>query len=93
MSKIEELKAKKIALTAKIAEAEKAQKQQQQQKEATAKAHLKNVFGGLCLAIFKDPEVPKTFKVFLLKTAEKSVTKNAENLARITFEKLKLEVN
>jgi hypothetical protein len=89
MATIEELKAKRAALDAKIEQASKAAKLKKLRAENTAKAHLKNVLGGWCLAFLADPTNDQSFKQLMLSMTDESVTKQPEHLARIRFDEFK----
>jgi hypothetical protein len=89
MASIEELKAKRAALDEKIEKAGKAAKLKKLRDENTAKAHLKNVLGGWCLAFLADPTNDLSFKQLMLAMTDEHVTKQPAHLARVRFEALK----
>lgn len=89
MATIEELKAKRAELDKKIEQASKAAKLKKHRAEATAKAHLKNVLGGWCLAFLADKEQDINFKQLMLAGSDDFVTKQEEHLSRVLFEQFK----
>lgn len=83
MPTLDQLKARKALLVARIAKT-------QARETAThrrADLHLKASLGGAVLLALENPQVPATLKTYLLKTAENGVQKTG--LARLHFEGLK----
>ena len=89
MKKIDDLKEKVAALTAKIAVAEKSEKLRAGRAEKIAVAHLRHALGGAAIKILRDPEMDFDVRRILLLHAEEAVTKDPENRARARFEAMK----
>ena len=83
MTTLEQLKTRKAQLEVRIAKA----KARQTAGERRADTHLKAALGGAVLIALNNPQVPLTYKNYLLKLAEGGVQKNG--LARTRFEALK----
>ena len=92
MKKIVEMKEKMLALTAKIAVAEKTEKLRAGRAEKIATAHLRHALGGAAIKIAKDQEMEIDVRRILLAHAEEAVTKDHENRARARFEAMKKDV-
>ena len=89
MAKIDDLKEKMLALTAKIAAAEKAEKMRAGRAEKIAVAHLRHALGGAAIAILRDVEMDLSVRRILLLHAEDAVTRDPAHRARVRFESMK----
>ncbi len=86
---LNEAEAKKSKLNAKIAQVKGMIEKAERAKTQTAKSHLKNVFGGWCLAMMEDASASPDFKQILLMSTDDDVTQNQNNLARKMFDAYK----
>ena len=86
---LKEAEVRKAKLDARIAQAKSAIAKAEKAKTQTAKSHLKNVFGGWCLAMMEDAMSSPDFKQILLISTDEAVTQNPNNLARQMFESYK----
>lgn len=83
MPTLEQLKARKAMLEARIAKT----KVKQAMAHRRADLHLKAALGGGVLIALANAQLPHTFKAYLLKVAEGGVQK--QGLARVRFDELK----
>lgn len=86
---LKEAEARKAKLDARIAQSKAAIAKAERTKIQTAKSHLKNVFGGWCLAMIEDDLSSPDFKQILLISTDEAVTHNPNNFARQMFESYK----
>lgn len=86
---IREAEARKAKLDARISQAKSYIAKAERAKAETAKSHLKNVWGGWCLAMMADPSASPDFKQILLLSTDEFVTHNQNNLARKMFDSYK----
>jgi len=86
---LRDAEAKKAKLDARIAHAKSIIARAEKAKSQTAKSHLKNVWGGWCLAMMEDASASPDFKQILLLSTDEFVTQNPNNLARKMFESYK----
>jgi hypothetical protein len=83
MPTLEQLKARKALLEARITKT----KVKQAMAHRRADLHLKAALGGGVLIALANSQLPHTFKAYLLKVADGGVQK--QGLARVRFEELK----
>lgn len=83
MPSLEQLKARKALLEARIAKT----KAKQTSANRRADLHLKAALGGGVLLALANPQLPHTYKAYLLRAAEGGVQK--QGLARVRFDELK----
>ena len=86
---MKQAEARKNQLDARIAQAKNNIAKADRAKAQTAKSHLKNVFGGWCVAMMEDTAASPDFKQILLLSTDEYVTHNPNNLARKMFESYK----
>lgn len=86
---LKEAAERKAKLDARIAQAKSEIAKADRAKAQTAKSHLKNVWGGWCLAMIDDADASPDFKKILLLSTDESVTPNPDNLARKIFDAYK----